>query len=49
LSRAGYDPYYPNSNGLYIVMFLQEISAFHPNLTEIFDVGDAWLGEVGGE
>ncbi len=43
-----FDDYYPNPNGLYIVDFLQETSAAHPDLTELIDIGNAWIGEVDG-
>jgi carboxypeptidase T len=44
-----YDSYYANPNGLYVVNFLQSMAAVYPDLTELIDAGDAWLGAVGGE
>ncbi len=43
-----FDNYYANPNGLYMVNFMQEISATYPNLTELLDIGDAWLATQGG-
>ena len=43
-----YDDYYPNANGRYVVDFLHDINAAYPGLTELYDIGDAWLaGQVG--
>jgi PKD repeat protein len=44
-----YDDYYTNPNGLYIVNFLQETNIDYDELTELFDIGDAWLADVPGE
>jgi len=44
-----FDDYYPNTNGRYIVDFLQDINTAYPNLTELVDVGDAWLANQPGE
>ena len=41
-----FDDYYTNSNGRYVVDFLQDINAAYPDLTELFDIGDAWLGQA---
>jgi PKD repeat protein len=38
-----FDDHLANSNGLYVVDFLQEINAAYPNLTELIDIGDAWM------
>lgn len=43
-----FDSYVPNSNGRYIVNFLQETNAAYPTLTELVDVGDAWQTSHGG-
>ena len=43
-----FDNYYPNGNGRYVVDFLKDINATYPTLTELFDIGDAWMaGQVG--
>lgn len=44
-----FDDYYPNSNGLYVVDFLEEINAAFPDLTELIDIGDAWMAGQPGE
>jgi len=44
-----YDDYYPNTNERYVVDFLQEVNAAYPDLTELFDIGDAWLAGQEGE
>lgn len=43
-----FDSYYTNPNGLYIKNFLQGVEAVHPDLTELIDIGNAWIGENGG-
>ena len=43
-----FDDYYTNPNGNYMVDFLQDTNANYPDLTELIDIGDAWLGAVGG-
>jgi carboxypeptidase T len=43
-----FDEYYTNPDGLYIVDFLQETNEAHPDLTELIDIGNAWIGEFGG-
>jgi len=44
-----FDNYVNNPNGLYIVNFLQETNTAYPDLTELIDIGDAWLaGQPGG-
>jgi carboxypeptidase T len=44
-----FDDYYPNPDGNYIVDFLQSTNAAYPGLTELLDIGDAWLaGQPGG-
>ncbi len=42
-----FDAYNPNSNNLYMVNFMQNTNAAYPNLTELLDIGDAWLGTQG--
>ncbi len=42
-----FDDYFNNSNNLYMVDFLQETNAAYPTLTELFDIGDAWLATQG--
>lgn len=44
-----FDDSHPNSNGLYVVDFLQDINAAYPDLTELYDIGDAWLADQPGE
>ena len=39
-----FDDYISNPNGLYIVDFLQDMNANHPDLVELIDIGDAWQG-----
>lgn len=43
-----FDDYYYNSYDRYMVDFLQEANAAYPSLTELFDIGDAWLATQGG-
>jgi carboxypeptidase T len=43
-----FDAFNPNSNNLYMVNFLQDMNSSYPNLTELVDIGDAWLGMHGG-
>jgi carboxypeptidase T len=43
-----FDSFNPNSNNLYMVNFMQDTSTNYPNLTELLDIGDAWLGMHGG-
>ncbi len=43
-----FDSYYANPNGLYITNFLQSVAMVHPDLTELIDIGNAWIGEDGG-
>ncbi len=38
-----FDDYLTNANGLYIKDTLQSINVAHPDLTELIDIGDAWL------
>ena len=42
-----FDAFNPNSNNLYMVNFMQDTNATYPNLTELLDIGDAWLGTQG--
>ncbi len=44
-----YDDYYANANGLYVVDFLQDINAAYPDVTELHDIGDAWMAGEPGE
>ena len=44
-----FDDYYPNANGLYVVDFLQDVNAAFPDLTELIDIGDAWMAGQTGE
>jgi hypothetical protein len=44
-----FDDYYPNGNDRYVVDFLQDISATSPGLTELYDIGDAWMANQAGE
>ena len=43
-----FDNYNNNSNDLYMVDFMQEMSSTYPALTELIDVGDAWLASHDG-
>jgi carboxypeptidase T len=43
-----FDDYYTNPNGLYVVDSLQGVNADHPELTELIDIGNAWLTDHGG-
>jgi uncharacterized membrane protein len=43
-----YDNYVNNPNDLYIVNFMQATNTNYPNLTELLDVGDAWLASHSG-
>lgn len=44
-----FDDHYPNANGRYIVDFLEKTNATFPTLTELTDIGDAWLASQPGE
>jgi PKD repeat protein len=44
-----FDNYYTNPNGFYMVDLMQSINAAYPNLTELFDIGYAWLAGQPGE
>jgi len=44
-----YDDYYFNLQGRYVVDFLQDIHASYPSLTQLYDIGDAWLAGQAGE
>jgi len=44
-----FDDSLTNSNGLYVVDFLHDINAAYPDLTELYDIGDAWLADQPGE
>jgi len=39
-----FDSNNPNPNGRHVVDFLQDTQAAYPDLTELFDAGDAWQG-----
>jgi carboxypeptidase T len=43
-----FDNTYTNSNGRYVVDFLQDVNAAHPDLTELIDIGDTWESDHGG-
>jgi murein tripeptide amidase MpaA len=43
-----FDDEYFNSYGRYVVDFLQNTQTLYPNLTELFDIGNAWQGNNGG-
>jgi len=43
-----FDDYYSNTNGLYVVDFLQDVNDNYPTLTELMDIGDAWEASQGG-
>ena len=43
-----FDNYVNNPNKLYMVDFLQSINTTYPNITQLLDVGDAWLASHGG-
>jgi PKD repeat protein len=43
-----FDDDYTNPNGLYVVDFMQDTNTAYPELTELLDIGDAWLAENGG-
>jgi len=42
-----FDNFNYNSNDRYIMNFMQEMSATYPALTELLDIGDAWLATQG--
>ncbi|MGD9030463.1 MAG: M14 family zinc carboxypeptidase [Anaerolineae bacterium] len=44
-----FDEQHPNQNGRYVVDFLQEVNARYPELTELVDIGDAWMAGQEGE
>ncbi len=44
-----YDDFYVNPNGRYIVDYLQGVAADHPELAELYDIGDAWMADQPGE
>ncbi len=43
-----FDNFNNNSFNRYMVDFMVEMSSTYPALTELFDIGDAWLGTQGG-
>ena len=43
-----FDDEYYNSYDRYIVDFLQDTQTAYPELTELFDIGNAWQGDHGG-
>lgn len=45
---AYFDNYFTNPYDKYIVNFMQDINTAYPDITELIDIGDAWLGAVGG-
>ena len=44
-----YDDFLLNANGLYVVDFLFDTNADWPQLTELYDIGDAWMAAQPGE
>jgi carboxypeptidase T len=42
-----FDNYFNNPNGLYMVDFMKSISDTYPTITELIDIGDAWLATQG--
>ncbi len=44
-----FDNYFANTNGNYLVDFLQTTNQAHPQSTELIDIGDAWQAGVDGE
>ncbi|MGD8967011.1 MAG: M14 family zinc carboxypeptidase [Anaerolineae bacterium] len=44
-----FDDQYTNPNGRYVVDLLEDINATYPNLTELIDIGDAWMAGQPGE
>jgi PKD repeat protein len=43
-----FDIFNTNSSKLYMVNFLQDTTAAYPGITELLDIGDAWLATQGG-
>jgi hypothetical protein len=44
-----FDDQHPNPSGRHVVDLLRDIEAHYPDLTELIDVGDAWLADQPGE
>jgi hypothetical protein len=44
-----FDQQYPNPNGRYVVDLLRDINAAYPDLTQLIDIGDAWMTLQPGE
>lgn len=44
-----FDRHYTNTNDRYVVDFLEQTEATYPDLTELVDIGDAWLAGQPGE
>ena len=44
-----FDDFQYNSYGRYVVEFLQDIATTYPDLTELYDIGDAWMAGQPGE
>ena len=44
-----FDDQVTNANGRYVVDVLREIEAAYPDLSELIDVGDAWMADQPGE
>jgi len=44
-----FDDYNTNANGLYVTDFLEDINTAYPELTELYDIGDAWLAGQPGQ
>jgi len=43
-----FDDYYTNANDRYVDTFLADVNMAYPDITELFDIGNAWEGENGG-
>ncbi len=44
-----FDNWYPNARSRWVVDFLHEINGAYPDLTELYDIGDAWMAGRHGE
>jgi carboxypeptidase T len=44
-----FDDFIPNENELYVVNFLQDVNTAYPDLTDLYDIGDAWMADQPGE
>jgi carboxypeptidase T len=43
-----FDSYFSNPNDRYMVDFVKAMNYAYPDLTELLDIGNAWLGDNGG-